>query len=196
MDGTGFIVPEESEADVPPIKITLREDNLPQISVYLRTSFESKLPTLVSSIVEGVVSSLSEKTRLFSDENVQLKRRVEELEIKADRAEQSSRRNCLRACGIPKTAAESVDEKVIDMATALDSAISVNDMYRGHRLGKPRRSKGQSVKPRDIIIKFTSYRQKLMKNKYKLRPKGINNVFVNFCCNENLTTIRDIKDIS
>ena len=75
------------------------------------------------------------------------------------------------------------------MATALDSDISINDIDRSHRLGKPRRSNGQTVKPRDIIIKFTSYRarQKLLKNKSKLRSKGFNNVFVN----ENLTAIRD-----
>ena len=157
--------------------------------MYLRTSFESELPTLVSSIVEGVVSSLSEKIRLLSDENAQLKRRVEELEIKVDPAEQYSRRNCLRVCGIPETAGESVDEKIIAMATALDSDISINDIDHSHRLGKPTRSNGQTVKPRDIIIKFTSYRarQKLLKNKSKLRSKGFNNVFVN----EILTAIRD-----
>ena len=155
-DSTGSIVTEESEAGTPPTQITLSEDNLAQISVYLRTSFESELPTLVSSIVEGVVSSLSEKISILSDENAQLKRRVEELEIKVERAEQYSRRNCLRVCGIPETAGESVDEKIIEMATALDSDILINDIDRSHRLGKPRRSNGQTVKPRDI--KFTSYR--------------------------------------
>ena len=124
----------------------------------MRTSFESELPTLLSWIVEGVVSSLSAKVRLLSDENAQLQRRVEELEIKVDRAEQYSRRHCLRVCGIPETAGESVDEKIIEMATALDSDISIDDIDRSHRLGKPRRSNGQTVKPRDIIIKFTSYR--------------------------------------
>ena len=47
----------------------------------------------------------------------------------------------------------------------------------------------QGTTPRDIIIKFTSYRarQKLLKNKSKLRSKGFNNVYVN----ENLTALRD-----
>ena len=188
-DSTGSIVPEESEAGIPRTQITLSEDNLAQISVYLRTSFESELTTLVFSIVGEVVSSLSEKIRLLSEENAQRKRRVEELEIKVDQTEPHSRRNCLRLCGIPETAGEAVDEKIIEMATALESDISVNDIDRSHRLDKPRRSNGHTVKPRDIIMKFMSYRarQKLLKNKSKLRSKGFNNVFVN----ENLTAIRD-----
>ena len=75
------------------------------------------------------------------------------------------------------------------MATAVEADISINDIDRSHRMGKPRRTSGQSAKPRDIIIKFTSYRarQKLLKNKSKLRSKGFPNVFVN----EHLTSLRD-----
>ena len=188
-ENTGFTISEEAEAGISPTQITLSEDNLAQISVYLRSSFENELPTLVSSIVEGVVNSLSEKIKQLSDENAQLKRRVEELETKVDRAEQYSRRNCLRLSGIPETDGESVDDTVLQIATDVESGISLTHIDRTHRLGKPRQS-GQGVKPRDIIIKFTSYRarQKLLKNKSKLKSKGYNNVFVN----ENLTALRDI----
>ena len=188
-EGSGLTVPEEAEANISATQITLSEDNLAQISVYLRSSFENELPTLVSNIVEGVVSSLSDKIRILSDENAQLKRRVEELEMKVDRADQYSRRNCLRVAGIPETEGESVDEKVLEMATAVEADISINDIDRSHRLGKLRRTSEQSAKPRDIIIKFTSYRarQELLKNKSKLRSKGFNNVYVN----ENLTALRD-----
>ena len=131
-ENTGCTIPEETEAGISPTQITLSEDNLAQISVYLRSSFENELPSLVSSIVEGVVSSLSEKIKLLTDENTQLKRRVHELEVKVDRAEQYSRRNCLRVSGIPETDGESVEEKVLEIATAVESDISISDIDRSH----------------------------------------------------------------
>ena len=162
-----------------------------QISGLLRSSFENQLPALVSDIVAGVVKSLKEKIAALSDENANLRRRVEELELKVERAEQYSRRNCLRMSGISETDNESVDKKVMQMTTAIGSDIALCDIDRCHRLGRPRTttSGNQMSRPRDIIIKFTSFRarQKVLKNKSKLRASGFTNVYVN----ENLTATRD-----
>ena len=89
-DGSNFVIAEETEAGSAPTQITLSEDNLTQISSLLRSSFENQLPELVSDIVGGVVSSLNQRIASLSDENAKLKRRVEELELKVDRAEQYS----------------------------------------------------------------------------------------------------------
>ena len=189
-DGSSLPIAEEPEAGSAPTQITLSEENLTQISGLLRSSFENQLPALVSDIVEGVVKSLKEKIASLSDENANLRRRVEELELKVERAEQYSRRNCLRMSGISETDNESVDEKGMQVTTAIGSDIALCDIDRCHRLGRPRTttSGNQMARPRDIIIKFTSFRarQKVLKNKSKLRASGFTNVYVN----ENLKATR------
>ena len=110
------------------------------------------------------------------------------LQAKADKAEQYSRRNCLRLSGIPETTDESVDDKVMEVATAIDADLTIGEIDRAHRLGKPR-GEVNKIKPQDIIIKFISYRsrQKLLRNKRNLRESGYPRVFLN----EDLTYIRD-----
>ena len=144
---------------------------------------QTQLSALVSNIVEGVLHGISSKITSLEGENKQLK--VIALENKSDRAEQYSRRNCLRLSGIPESKGESVDDKVLEITNTLGANLSID---RTHRLGKMRGTES-SGKPRDIIIKFTSYRarQKLLHNKKQLKEKGYERIFIN----EDLTLTRD-----
>ena len=82
-------------------------------------------------------------------------------EISADNAEQYSRRNCLRISDVPENNDEVTDNIVLDLATAIDADIKLEDIDRRHRLGKPKSrdsSDDTPARPRDMIVKFSTYR--------------------------------------
>ena len=107
--------------------------------------------------MDGVLCGLKEKNSSLEDENTTLKDRVAMLEVKVDKAEQYSRRYCLRLSGLPETKDESVDGKIMELAAAIDADLTITEIDRAHRLGKPR-GEASKTKPRDIIIKFISFR--------------------------------------
>ena len=67
------------------------------------------------------------------------------------------------------------------MAKALSLDLSINDIDRSHRVGKP-------GKPKAIIVKFATFRarQKLYRSRVQLKTSGYEGVFVN----EDLTHFR------
>ena len=74
----------------------------------------------------------------------------------------------------------------MNIASAIETNLVIDEIDRTHRVGKLEPS---STKPRDIIIKFTSFRarQKMMRNKAKLKVMNHKSVFLN----EDLTLIRN-----
>ena len=170
---------------LPVANITLTDENIVQITTIVKDSLNVELPLMVSSIITGVLEGLQSKITSLEVENSQLRSRVDLLESKVDKTEQYSRRNCLRLSGINETDGESVDNKVMEIANALGTDILLEEIDRSHRLGKQK----DSGRPRDIIIKFTSYRsrQKLFTYKKQLKASGCKGVFIN----EDLTFIRD-----
>ena len=105
-----------------------------------------------------------------------------------DAAEQYSRRNCLRISGIEEREHENTDNIVLDIAEAINVNIDIRDIERSHRLGKPGTDEEPRTKPRDIIVKFGSYRPRSMFYKARTQTKenGYQGVFVN----EDLTKVR------
>lgn len=71
------------------------------------------------------------------------------------------------------------------MATDLGTDVHINDIDRSHRVGKINAAR---ARPREIIVKFSTFRarQKLYKLKTSLKDNGYNGVFLN----EDLTKIR------
>ena len=92
------------------------------------------------------------------------------LEAKDNKAELYSRRNCLQLSGVPETKDESVDEKMLELATAINADFTFTEIDIAHRLRK-QRGEASKIKPRDIIFKFINYsaRQKLHRNQGKQR---------------------------
>ena len=192
----------ESDTDTEASSNKLSVGELHKIADILRTSLNSdmqatvketikeELPDMANDIVSKVVTGLNqriekletENQRLDKDvknlkkENKTLKSTIAKLEKAADNGEQYSRRNSLRMSGIPETTTENTDMLVLEVAAAINSDISIDEIDRSHRVGKPKKGKH-----REIIIKFSTYRarQKFFAKRKDLKDAGYPGVFVN-----------------
>lgn len=138
--------------------------------------------------VETLLDTVEEKTKLIDtlkEENGHLKERLNQLETNYDRQEQYSRRNSLRVAGISEENPENktTDELIIDLAAEADITLTINDIDRSHRVGKRKPDK-----PRDILVKFTSYQKRrlMFSNKKAINTKKGGEVFIG----EDLTRFR------
>lgn len=172
--------------------ITIPPLEMMKLSEMLKETFRGEIVTMIDSVVQGVIKgltdrlgSLEEKNKILESENNGLRAQISALEKKAEQSEQYSRRNNLRISGVPETNAENTDEIVLKMATDIGSDLRIEEIDRSHRIGKsdPNRSR-----PREVIVKFTSYRarQKLLKMRSALKDNGYVGVFLN----EDLTKYR------
>lgn len=192
------VQPDDADGNQSPLNITLGSSHMEAIAACLKGSFKQdmkdsireELPEMVNTIIEGVVIGLNlkiEQLQLSNSrlerENAQLKLRVKNLEISVDSAEQYSRRNCLRMSGVPESDREDTDSLVMDAARAVEADLDITEIDRSHRIGKPKVGK-----PRDIIIKFATYRarQKIYRQRVLLKDRGYVGVFLN----EDLTRAR------
>ena len=98
------------------------------------------------------------------------------LENKFDELEQYSRRNCLLIHGIPENESEDTTKVAIDTFAKLDVTVTTGHIDRSHRLGRKttNASTDKKMRPRPVIVKFTSYLQRSMvyRNKRKLKNSG------------------------
>ena len=165
------------------LRDTLRDEDLQKIASYMKESFNTQVAEitqaslqqsvseLVNSIVSGVLSGLNSRIASLENENRQLQQRIQQMETAADNAEQYSRRNCLRISGIQETDAENTDDLVLNLARSIDVELSLGDIDRSHRLGKPGNATGDTPRPRDTVVKFVSYRSRA--KFYKCLPKTV-----------------------
>jgi hypothetical protein len=140
-----------SEADIDVISRKMRDLFKADVEAIVNSVVQSLIPQIIS----GINESLTTKITSLECENKVLKDQISEMQVQADRAEQYSRRNCLRVSGIPETEKEDTDGIILKMVNDLGANLSIDEIDRTHRLG-PRKQVGS--KPRDIIIKFVSYR--------------------------------------
>ena len=176
------------QSDIQNIASLMKDSFVPQINQMIIDSFEQQVTNLVSSIVEGVLAGLNLQVASPEKENQDLKTKVLKLEEAVDSAEQYSRRNCLRITGIQETDSEVTDDIVISLARSIDVELSLQDIDRSHRLGRPEPGDINTRKPRDIIVKFATYRMraKFYKARVLTKSRGHRGVFVN----EHLTKSR------
>ena len=165
-----------------------------KLSEMLKDTFRGEISTIVTGIVTGVlqglenrISSLEKTNSYLRKENKSLTARVNALESQADQAEQYSRRNCLRISGYVEDLNENTDNIVLKLADDTGSSIQLEDIDRSHRVGNPTGAKRKV--PRDIIVKFATYRSRadFYKARTKLKQNGHEGVFVN----EDLTKKRN-----
>ena len=179
---TGFT--DEVSGSAPHLVIPPSE--MLKLSEIVIASFQGEISNLVDSVVKGVLTGLQDRiislehdnTSLRAD-NKALQARVTTLESQADQSEQYSRRNCIRISGYREELHEDTDRIVLDMATKIGSDIDIRDIDRSHRIGNPTHPK--RTKPRDIIVKFSTYRAraKFYSDRVKLKINGFLGVFVN-----------------
>ena len=139
---------------------------------------EKQLLNLIESInsmtkkFDGYEKDRAEKEKLIKDlreEVSSLKNEHEQIKSDVENQEQYSRRNCLLVHGIPKEKAESTDGIVLNAINEyLEERLTVVDIERTHRLGKPKQNKKT---PTLIIIKFVRYncRRRVFLNKKSLK---------------------------
>ncbi|KAH3801538.1 hypothetical protein DPMN_155191 [Dreissena polymorpha] len=101
--------------------IQLSEADLECISQKMHALFKADLEDMVRSVVQafisqvitGINASLNDKIASLTQDYSHLKNQVAELLFQADRAEQYSRRNCLRITGIPEVSDEDTDNIIV-----------------------------------------------------------------------------------
>lgn len=177
-----------SDTHLQKLAALMHESFQPQLTEIVQESFSSQVTELVNSIVQGVLAGLQTKVGALESENAVLKNRVDKLEAALESTEQYSRRNCLKISGVPENIEKSTDEYVCDLAQAIDVDVRIEDIDRSHRLGRPSSAADPRGKPRDIIVKFVSYRAraKFYKARVLTKSKGYRGVFIN----EHLTRSR------
>lgn len=156
----------------------------------LQPQLAEMVGTIVNGVLEGLqttvaalqstVAALQGEIRQMRVENNEMKSKIVTLETKADAAEQYSRRNCLRVAGVPEPTGgqtENTDEYVIKLTHDLGINVELNDIERSHRIGRPR----ALGRPRDIIVKFASYRvrRKVYGVRTQTKVKGFMGVYIN-----------------
>lgn len=180
--------------------INLDTDQIARIADVLKGTFENQMSSLVTSIVTGVLGGLQEQIRSQANDITslrervhQLEQRVDELTKQEDRSNQYSRRNCLRVSGIKESTDESIDDLVMGVISATGANVTLDEVDRTHRLGRPKpQSSGRnnaSPRPRDIIIKFATYRARQKVYKLRSNLKSSDN-FKRVFINEELTKQR------
>lgn len=176
-----------SESHIQKMASCLEASFQPQIAQIIRDSFQTQITDMVSSIVKGVLDGLQIKIAALEQENTTLKTKIDKLELALDTSEQYSRRNCLRISGVPETNT-CTDDYVCELANAVGVDLKIEDIDRSHRLGKPMSAATNQTKPRDIVVKFVSYRTRAQfyKARVQTKTKGYKGIFVN----EHLTKAR------
>ncbi|CAH1253640.1 Hypp1210 [Branchiostoma lanceolatum] len=173
------------------------------------------VPTIVSAVREAVVASIQAELAKYHEELHQqreefkdlttqynnLKDEHSTLQAKVNNLEQYSRRNCVIISGIPESPGErSTDNAVLSVANdklRCDPQLTINDIDRSHRLGKPR----GDGKPRPIIAKFCSYRSKatIMRAKATTSGRAVlreSGIFVNDNLTKaNMSLLKDARSL-
>lgn len=166
--------------------ITLDATSIEAIAQLVISNMQLKINAIVKESVQEAllsmelkVQSLKESNIELLQENASLKVRVYNLETQVDDIEQYSRRNCLRVSGLTERHDEDTDKLILDLAKELDINLSITDIDRSHRLGRPAVPGGR---PRQIIVKFTSYRARDMlfsKRKVMKDKPGFSHTYIN-----------------
>ena len=175
--------------------LKLPKDDLLKIANILESSFKTQIAEMTKTIVECVLKGIQTNVETFTAENADLRERVESLEAKVNKLESSmenaelySRHNCLRESGVPEHHPVSTADFVCTLAHAIGVDLNKDDIDRSHRLGKLPDDAEENARPRDIVVKFVSYRKRAQL--YKARVKTKNNGYKGVYMNEHLTKVR------
>ena len=122
------------------------------------------------SELEGLAAVHKNVTDTLSKDRDRLQTRIKLLEYEIEDQEQYSRRNCLLVHGVTEKPNEDVEKEVMEIfQEKLEAEVAQTDISRMHRLGKKRTDED---KPRPIIVRFLSYRQRKHVFDRKKKLKG------------------------
>lgn len=138
---------------------------------------ESALHQAISLILNKDVYK-NALTEVLVPEVTSLRTEVNDLKLRIDDMEQYTRRNCLKFSGIPENPKDNTDQLVLNVVNNLvlkedEEKITIKDISRSHRVGKF--NSHSHSRPRDIIVKFVSYRDRARIYGNKRNLKAYNN---------------------
>lgn len=162
-------------------------DRLSHGNESVRKAFEIILnkDSFKSIISESLLSKVTELERIVQE----MKDMMEDLEY--------SRRNCLKFSGIPETKDENCDQIILNAVNKLilvdeKKKINLDQIGRSHRVGRPPKENQDSKGPRDIIVRFMSYRDRtrVFANKHNRKSFNQNDIGYRIFVDEALTERR------
>ena len=184
-------------------------ENLLKDDVFVNELVHSIQDKLLHKMKESICQEVTESVKFDideqNDEMTSMRKEIRDLQDANDEAEQYSRRTCLIFSGLPETPEENTDTTIIQFCrNDLGVDIREEDIDRSHRLGKPSSlnqangvtTRGSSAKnasrstPRNLIVKFASYRKRESVYSARFNLKNVNNIVY---INESLTKKR--KDL-
>ena len=155
---------------------------MPDIDSIVNRAVDSAVNRITDTLAREV-TSVKKKNADLKRENVDLKSSLRKLEARvakveeaADLSEQYSRRNCVRISGVQEENNEDTDRMIQNMAKYLNVNLTLADIDRSNRVGKPRVGRQWP-----IMVKFATYRvrQSLYTKRLDLRDKDSwSNVFI------------------
>jgi hypothetical protein len=169
--------------------VDVSKNDLSQLDLLLENISQDEETTKKAiEIILGKPSFKNFITEHISAEIIKLQTEVKSLNSRVDEMEQYSRRNCLKFSGICEEGSrENTDEMVLNIVNRLvlsdhEQKIGLESIDRTHRVGRQRKD----GKPRDIIVKFCSYRIRALvyANKRNLKshnknPSSKSRIFIN-----------------
>lgn len=156
---------EGSESGTSSSNITSVDDtnhDLSQLSSLLDQLTKDEEST--KKVIDIILGKPSIKTCIsehFMSEISDLHSQIKDLTNRMDSMEQYSRRTCLKFSGIPEERGEKTDDIILRIANQFilpkeQQRMELHQISRSHRVGPPR----DNNLPRDIIVRFVSYRDK------------------------------------
>lgn len=147
------------------------QDSL-HVNTEILQSIESKIDRTVEKVnkLESEVMALNSKVKPIDGLVSEFRRLETNLTQESDDIRQYLRRNNLRIFGLPESPGESTDQLVVKVAKDLGMTMTLSDIDRSHRVGKPG---GQH--PRAILCKFVSYavRRQFLANRKQLKGSKV-----------------------
>ena len=143
------------------------EDSSSEISDFISSMSkdESTLKTFISELLKHQAIKDVLISSFQAELTEKLQSRIGDLEDRIEEMEQYSRRTCLKFCGVPDPSddqPENTNEKILkiindDILKYSEQKLSLDHIGRSHRLGKR-----QSGIPRNIIVRFSTYRYRAL----------------------------------
>lgn len=154
------------------------EANPPSLAdvMSLLNSMNAKLTSVQKTLEKqkGAIDSLVNDVRLLKEENVTLKKELEEVKQQQNESDQYNRRATLEIQGVPEKNGENVSTIVTEIGNALGMNINNENIDACHRLGKK-----SGERPRTIIVKFLRRQdqEKMIKERKMRRMLNVDDVW-------------------
>ena len=179
------------------VQQNLSDDDVLRIALKMQELLSKEIDKLVEQKVALKVAPLQMEVENLKKSLSKVQKELKDVSVRNDDLEQYSRRSCLRISGIAEKSNEDTTRVVIDLADRCGANISIQDIDRSHRVGRPIvQEEGdfdisdepqRSTKTREIIVKLRSHgaRLQLLKGRAFFRERK-EKIYIN----EDLTKTR------